>query len=93
MKIELTREWKKTVDKKSSTAFWKDISLYCQYNHLSGRGWIGRAEFFRIHRYGGVRKSMEMAQQDAEDAAVELLLDIRDGTRMLMSQYGIGEDD
>lgn len=91
MKVNLTRKWQKTVDKKSSTAFWKDISLYCQYKRLPGKGWIGRAEFFRIHRYGGVRKSMEMAQQDAEEAAVAILRDIRDGARMLMSQYGIGE--
>ena len=46
-----------------------------------------------IHKLTGpTRKSVAAARRDAERLAVELLLDIRDGTKLLMAKYGVDDD-
>jgi len=42
---------------------------------------------------GPSRKSVAKARRDAEKLAIELLLNIRDGTDSLIKQYGIIKDD
>lgn len=52
----------------------------------------GHASLGMIHRDGPNRKSLSAARQDAENLAVEILLDIRDGSKTLMVKYGMDDD-
>lgn len=99
MKIQLTKKWKQRSYSYSSDASYGHIHLECYHFLPSIAGpnrWYGAAST-RLHewieRIGPIRKSPKLAKQDAERLAVELLLDIRDGTKALMEQYGIDKDD
>lgn len=52
----------------------------------------GHASLGRIHRDGPNRKFLSAARRDAENLAVEILLDIRDGSKALMAKYGMDDD-
>jgi len=96
MKIRLTSPWKRNLNSKSSIASSGTIALGCEYCFWdkNKRRWIGGASIMGIHAVRGKpRKSPSEAQRDAERLAVQLLRDIRDGTKALMDQYGMGEDD
>lgn len=92
MKIKLTKRWKQQPNSLTSIAWCRNIKLQCKYEH-----WLSSfhsiVSLMDIERTGLTRKSAKAAQQDAERLAVELLLDIRDGTKALMEQHGISEDD
>lgn len=80
----------------SSSASWGSIYLLCDCRvpYDSQNRWVGIAMINYVHqKVGPVRKSIKAARRDAERLAVELLRDIRDGTKVLMEQYGMGEDD
>lgn len=102
MKIKLTKKWKQLFSPipnlgKSSDAVWNYIYLRCLRRPYCGGirdEWVGMATLGTINtRVGPTRRSITLAQQDAERLAVELLRDIRDGTRALMVEYEMGEDD
>ena len=91
MKIELTRRWKRKPHSRSSDAVWKGIYLQCY--HSRPDIWVGHVSMGVVHKLTGpTRKSPAAAQRDAERLAVELLLDIRDGTKAIMAQYGVDDD-
>lgn len=82
----------------SYNAVWKSIYLQCDPITLITKPdsyeYIGWVRLFPFHRrHGPIRKLMEAAKQDAQRLAVELLQDIRDGTKSLMDYYEMGEDD
>ena len=93
-KIKLTRKWKKT-GYNWHEAIWKKMELISikSWNYRMGKFWIGKVSIGEIQKIGPRRRSIESSKQDAERLAVELLLDIRDGAKILMDKYGIGEDD
>lgn len=92
MKIKLTKRWKRKPHSKSSDAAWKGIYLLC-YRCVGEDMWVGYASMGVIHKLTGpTRKSVAAARRDAERLAVELLLDIRDGTKLLMAKYGVDDD-
>lgn len=94
-KIRLTKRWKNRIHSNSSDAWCGHIHLQCF--HLTGikNRWSGNAFIINhvIGRIGPIRKSIKEAQQDAKRLAVEVLRDVRDGTKVLMDHYGMGEDD
>ena len=94
MKIELTRKWKlKPHGSQSSSAGWKGVYLLCYHCVGLPDRWVGMAALGAVHELTGPnRKSPAAARQDAERLAVELLLDIRDGTKALMAEYGVDAD-
>jgi len=58
--------------------------------------WVGYAfldHFATSVRIGPIRRSVRAARRDAERLAIELLCDIRDGTKALLTSHGIGESD
>ena len=92
MKIELTKRWKRKPYSNSSTATWKGIYLLCYHCVGLPDKWVGYVSIGSIHRLtGSNRKSVAAARRDAERLAMELLLDIRDGTKALMAEYGVGD--
>lgn len=108
MKIKLTRQWEQIPYFEEGTtnswdAKWGCIGLRCTYILvIRKRGsirfrevrWIGTASFGNVHMLNGPKRmSSRLAKQDAEKVAVELLRDFRDGIKVLMDKYGIGEDD
>ena len=86
------RNWKQNGHLFSAT--WKDINLWC-FNASPSPGWIGRVSMKRwriaTERLGSFRRSFAAAKKDAEMLAEELLLDIRDGAKALMAEYGVDE--
>lgn len=93
-KIQLTRQWKNRIHSGPSSAGWKNVHLVCRmlpYDH--GNWWRGAASIGGSEKKGPARRSVAKAKQDAERLAVELLLDIRDGVKMLMAKHGIDEED
>jgi hypothetical protein len=99
MKIPLTTKWERVGSIDFSHAHWHRIYLSC--SHLPWPSerkdiWVGEVKFQGMlspRRRGPNRKSETAARQDAEELAIQLLLDIRDGTNALMKEYGIREDD
>ena len=93
MKLKLTRKWI-PVMRDSSVAECGSICLRCNPVPilLCRNNWRGKASMGEIERAGPRRRSITLARQDAERLAVELLRDIRDGTKAIMEQYGMGED-
>ena len=51
------------------------------------------ADIATFRLVGNRRLTVARARRDAEQLAIEILLGIRDGSEMLMKQYGITEDD
>ena len=96
MEIKLTTNWKTRIHSQSSDAQCGHIYLQC-YNLVRPKNrWSGSASICLgegFTRMGPIRKSIKAAQQDAKRLAVELLRDIRDGTKELMAYYNIPEDD
>ena len=86
------RNWKQ--DGYVFNATWKDINLSC-LNASPSPGWIGRVSMKRwaiaAGRLGSFRRSFAAAKKDAEMLAEELLLDIRDGAKALMTEYGMND--
>lgn len=92
--MKLTKRWKNRIHSSSSDAWCGNIHLQCL--HLVGikNRWSGSASIsLTLGRIGPVRKSIKAAQQDAKELVVEVLRDIRDGTKELMDYHGMGEDD
>ena len=97
MIVKLTKKWRKFLpNSKSYYATYGYIILSCyHYSDSFGKNqWSGIAPINNMSKLvGPIRKSVEAAQQDAQRLAVELLRDIRDGTKALMDYYEMGEDD
>jgi hypothetical protein len=102
MKIVLDKKWEyPSTLSRSSQALWKHMVLVCRHIGLysvdcgqNNERWIGTVWLAPgLERRGPQRTSVKEARRDAERLAVELLHDIRDGTKKLMETYGIGEDD
>lgn len=85
--------WKNYIHSKSSYNFIGQIflSCYCYPKSLIGRlTWVGMVSLGSIHSLEGPRRrSVELAQRDAEKLAEQLLLDIRDGVKQLMIDYEV----
>lgn len=95
IKIKITRRWKRQGQSKTSRAQIGIGTLRC-YDASWSEGvpsWVSEVIIGGFVRRGSIRRSEEKARQDAEKLAIELLRDIRDGTRELMDKFGIGEDD
>lgn len=93
MKIKLTEPWARFVHSKSSYAIAGTMHLYCS-SVIQSTLWQGSVSISGFtSRQRSYRKSEARAKQDAQELAVELLRDIRDGTKMLMERYDMGEDD
>ena len=87
MKVELTKEWKQQPYGMSYDAEWKRTLLMCSGGCHKGQDtWRGQALMGLFHRGGPDRDSVAKAQRDAERFAVEILLDIRDGTEVLLAR-------
>ena len=101
MKIKLTKNWKQQkhsvweLPAYQSKAMFGIIRLSCRMVSLPWlyKEWVGQASLGDFKRNGPVRGSEQKAKQDAERCAIELLRDIRDGTKMLMDKYGMEEED
>jgi hypothetical protein len=104
MKIKLTKRWKRRPHSESSDAMCGYIHLKCDFRIVGNKNqgvnltkkdlqWAGSASLVQHTRFGPIQKSIKAAQQDAQRLAVELLQDIRDGTKILMDYYEMGEDD
>jgi len=93
-RIALTKRWanKQHPNHSTSCALWKDVYLTCVKSVWAADEWTGIVYFGSFRRKGGLRRSREAAQRDAERLAVELLMDIRDGAAAVMEEYGIGEE-
>lgn len=104
MKTKLTEKWRHNMFHHG--AMFGHIFLQCMKVSNWGNGherktcrprelWVGVATLGGIHerKLGPNRRSIRAARQDAERLAIELLRDIRDGTKWLMDQYEMGEDD
>ena len=92
MKVELTRGWTHSI-RCSSVAEWKGIHLLCydRGGAWGNHGWAALVSLGIVNREGPRRESPAEAQRDAERLAVELLLDIRDGARAIMEEYGVSK--
>lgn len=87
IKVELTKEWKRQPRSSSYDARWKHTLLMCSCGCHNGQDtWRGQALMGLFHRGGPDRDSVAKAQRDAERFAVEILLDIRDGTEALLTR-------
>ncbi len=97
MKVKLTKKWKRRPHSHSFDAVYGYIYLRCYHypSSMFKNGWAGIVRIYdcKTERIGPIRKSIKAAQQDAQRLAVELLRDIRDGTKALMDYYEMGEDD
>ncbi len=94
MKIQLTKKWKNIAHSRSSFAVCGVIYLKCDQCIGTKNRWIGSASIYPHKRVGSIRKSIKAARQDAQTMCmVGLLRDIRDGSKLLMARYGMGEDD
>ena len=96
--LQMTRQWyRQTPSSCTFSGSIRGISLICQrlpriWNPRET--WIGIASLGPVHtKRGPDRRSYKLAQQDAQRLAVDLLRDIRDGTKALMDEYGMGKDD
>lgn len=93
-KIQLTRRWENRIHSRSSTAGWKGVYLVCEpVLWTKGQYWRGQAYAYGHRKAGPKRRSVAKARRDAERLAVELLIDIRDGVKVLMAKHGIDKDD
>ncbi len=95
IKIKITRRWKKPIQSRNSFAMINIGMLWCMDAHWSEGvpSWIGQARIGQFTRTGNIRRSEARAREDAEKLAIDLLRDIRDGTKELMDKCGMGEDD
>lgn len=95
MNTQLTRKWE--YDRFHHSAMFGDIYLQCidMSRFYSEKRWAGIAilNSVGIQKVGPNRMSIRAARRDAERLAVELLRDIRDGTKALLASYNMGEDD
>lgn len=90
----VTERWKQKVHSDSFSAKWGDIRLTCTRIFGNRREWVGGANLNLTHRrVGPIRTSIKLAKKDAQRLAVEVLRNIRDGTKALMDKYEMGEDD
>lgn len=95
IKIKITRRWKNLIGSRNSFALTCVGTLWCIDAHWSEGvpSWWGEARIYNFTRRGGIRRSETRAREDAEKLAVDLLRDIRDGTKEFMDKCGMGEDD
>jgi hypothetical protein len=95
MKTELTEKWENTWGSYTSCAKFGCIYLQCEeLSNDRTKLWVGIAYIpYLNERIGPHRKSIREARRDAERLAVELLRDIRDGAKALMTEFDMGEDD
>lgn len=96
MKINITKKWKRFLYSTTSIAIINGGELRCSnvsWLSMYTPSWQGdvRIGCFKIN--GPIRRSEQKAQQDAEQLAIELLRDIRDGAKELVRKCGMGEDD
>ena len=96
MKTQLTKKWKNRAHSRSSDAMYGVVHLhcYCYPSSLLKNSWSGIATIGGFdQRTGPISKSAQAAKHDAHKLAIELLKDIRDGTKALMTLYDVGKDD
>lgn len=104
--MKLTKEWTQNPPNSkypdTSLAYFGYITLKCERiggylcrwtSSVSTTGECQENGFSMCSRTGPIRKSQGKARQDAQRLAIELLRDIRDGTKALMDYYSMGEDD
>lgn len=88
---------------KSSTASLGNVTLVCNYHPLGFNwdankpipNWVSQVfiEGIDYKRCGKHRSSERLAKRDAEEMAVELEMDAREGARQLMAKYGMIDDE